>query len=493
MKTSLCSLLAAGALGGRFVLGEQTKIDDQNQNIVIDAISTPIVWNKTATIDYTVPEGQGPGNYTILLGQIQPETIVQKGQVGQFCVGASQPLVDNKQQDVKPCHKLGERVQVRLSFMLQDSTRTPLPNAFLCIAKGDDPSRCFTYSKEFEVQKDETVTSSQASVSLPTIPTSLFLTATYSALGVVSGTPSVATLFSKTVTSDPSIVATVTTAPSEQAVVKTASKSNLSLGAKVGIALGAVAVVLAILLFALFLLRRKHRQRSKPEQLMLNQSLNADSHDLITEKELSPASLEGPTPSFGLAPSSPTPSQTRHSALAPSDSIPSKPYTGSAASIPKRKPTLASSSVPVAPMVGRGMEGESVRGVEGTGNAQASSSGGATIGMAVPAGAISREVSSASSIGNGPHGTTANTRESENRSLPFEEYHDAPVYRDARHSPQVFQGGLQAPFLNESDSDRVASMSQAEIDERLREEEEERRIDAAIAEAERVKHGGQGR
>lgn len=68
----------------------------------------------------------------------------------------------------------------------------------------------------------------------------------------------------------------------------------------------------------------------------------------------------------------------------------------------------------------------------------------------------------------------------------FEQYHDVvPIYGDARHVPQVLTGnstsrgvgvGVQSPFLSEE------GMTPAEV---ARLEEEERRIDAAIAEAER--------
>jgi hypothetical protein len=63
----------------------------------------------------------------------------------------------------------------------------------------------------------------------------------------------------------------------------------------------------------------------------------------------------------------------------------------------------------------------------------------------------------------------------------FEEYHDVPIYGDARHTPTVYESHpslLQAPFLSEE------GMSAEEI---ARLEEEERRIDAAIEEAERVR------
>jgi hypothetical protein len=64
----------------------------------------------------------------------------------------------------------------------------------------------------------------------------------------------------------------------------------------------------------------------------------------------------------------------------------------------------------------------------------------------------------------------------------YEEYRDTPmpVYGDARHSPRVYsteeRHGVKAPFLTEE------GMSAEEV---ARLEEEERRIDAAIAEAER--------
>lgn len=78
-----------------------------------------------------------------------------------------------------------------------------------------------------------------------------------------------------------------------------------------------------------------------------------------------------------------------------------------------------------------------------------------------------------------------NRRSVDARSISIydEPYQDVPLYGDARHVPQMYSGrDMQfasqspTPFLSEP------GMSQEEI-ERL--EEEERRIDAAIAEAER--------
>jgi hypothetical protein len=245
--------------------------------------------------------------------------------------------------------------------------------------------------------------------------------------------------------------------------VETGRKSGLSVGAKVGIAVGAVALLLAILILALLFLRKKHRQKSHHERLMLNQSLNADSRDLITEKEVSPVSYQIPTLNFA-SPDSPT-SQTRHSALSPYDSIASQPYNGSAASIPRRKATLSTataSSVAPPPVPSE------------------------PVAATIP---ISREVSSASS--HLPPSRSISTTTPPPQSRNYEQYRDIPPYGHA--SPQVYQGGLQAPFLSETDSDRGGSIAMTDADHtRLTEEEEERRIDAAIAESERLK-SAQGR
>jgi hypothetical protein len=243
----------------------------------------------------------------------------------------------------------------------------------------------------------------------------------------------------------------------------TRSKGGLSIGAIVGIAVGGVVVILAILILALLFLRKKHRQKSNKEGLILNQSLNADSHDLITEKEISPISYQIPTLNFASS-GSPT-SQTRHSTLSPYDSIPSQPYNGSAASIPRRKATLSTATAssiqpPAAPSE--------------------------PVATMIP---ISREVSSASS--HLPPSRSISITQSSSQPQNYEQYHDVPPYGHA--SPQVYQGGLQAPFLSETDSERGGSVALSDVDHaRLTEEEEERRIDAAIAESERLKNA-QGR
>ncbi|RDL36696.1 uncharacterized protein BP5553_06048 [Venustampulla echinocandica] len=272
------------------------------------------------------------------------------------------------------------------------------------------------------------------------------------------------------------IGATVTAAPNSPAATggvatggqssdgSSNNKGGLSVGAKVGIAVGAVAVVLILLILALLFLRRKHRQRGAPEQVMLNQSLNTDSRDLITEKEISAGSFDAPVAAFSN--SSPT-SHVRHPSLSPYETAPSRPYSGSAAAIPRRSPTTNVFS-------------DAVTGASA-----------AAVGVAAaPTTTVSREVSNASSAIISPRSTAA----SPTGNPHFEEYHDVPVYGDARHSPQVHagaSGSQQAQHLSESGDHSNYSTLSADEAARLREEEEERKIDAAIAEADRVKASGQ--
>ncbi|CAG8952571.1 hypothetical protein HYFRA_00009677 [Hymenoscyphus fraxineus] len=254
-----------------------------------------------------------------------------------------------------------------------------------------------------------------------------------------------------------------------------APSSGLSTAAKAGIGVGALGVAAIILLGILLCLRKRQRQTKGPDQIMLNQS-SADSHDLITEKEAersSPASYEAPTQVYSgalnLPPKPQTP--TRHSALSPYEEIPSQPYTGSAAAIPRRKPTISSNT-----------------------NANPTNTNNPPPSIADPSSSsssppppttalsptttisptISREVSAASTIGP-PSRTDASPP-----TRTFEEYRDVPTTYAERHTPP-------APFLGNESTSR-GSMSEADL-ARLTEEEEERRIDAAIEEAERLRSG----
>jgi hypothetical protein len=216
------------------------------------------------------------------------------------------------------------------------------------------------------------------------------------------------------------------------------SSGGLSTGAKVGIALGALFLAAILLLVALFFLRRKHSRRSQPEQVMLTRDMHADSfsRNLIAEKEeLNSSPLSGPSLVDHSLPIQ------RHSALSPYDPLPSAPYSGAAATapsaIPQRKPTTAT----MASTVFRGISNASTGSV--------------------------LSPRSATTAGDTP-------------GHEFEEYHDVPIYGDARHVPQLntFSGAShsQAPFLGEE------GMT---AEEAARLEEEERRIDAAIEAAER--------
>jgi hypothetical protein len=171
---------------------------------------------------------------------------------------------------------------------------------------------------------------------------------------------------------------------------------------------------------------------------MLTRDMHADSfsRNLIAEKEeLNSSPLSGPSPVDHSLPIQ------RHSALSPYEPLPSAPYSGAAATapseIPRRKPTTAM----MASTVSRGISNASTGSVLSPRSATTTS------------GAAGHE---------------------------FEEYHDVPIYGDARHVPQMntFSGAShsQAPFLGEE------GMT---AEEAARLEEEERRIDAAIEAAER--------
>jgi hypothetical protein len=279
-----------------------------------------------------------------------------------------------------------------------------------------------------------------------------------------------------------SIAATVTVTtgsltPTTSAVTITgSSNSGLSTGAKIGIAIGALGIFGLILLAILFFLRRKHAKRSAhmpldsnqpQEQVMLTRSMHTDSFDpsgnngrsaILAEKEEASSSataiLRPESNSSNSSPTQlqhPTETETRH-VVAPYVPLPSLPYSGNAASAPRRNPTNAT-----------------------------------------VASTVSRNISAASALSSGPISPRSQTTPTEE----FSPYHDVPIYGDARHSPQIFQGhghshknstgsvgiggggeralGTSSPFVTDE-------MTPEEI---ARLEEEERRIDAAIAEAER--------
>ncbi|KAJ5032465.1 uncharacterized protein L3040_009069 [Drepanopeziza brunnea f. sp. 'multigermtubi'] len=216
--------------------------------------------------------------------------------------------------------------------------------------------------------------------------------------------------------------------PTASGSSSSSSNGGLSVGAKVGIALGVLAFALILVLVVLFL-RRKHGKRSQPENVNLTEGMHQhqDSYpqELNAEKASPIAPSEAATPIVEPL--------SRHSALSPQEVIASHfCAAGPAAAVPRRKP-IAATVARVATM-------------RSTASTTSSS------------GLQSPQL---------PHG--------------FEQYHDIPItYGDARHSPQVFPENLnlvRAPFLYSQEGLSAEEM------ERL--EDEERRIDAAIAEAER--------
>lgn len=232
-----------------------------------------------------------------------------------------------------------------------------------------------------------------------------------------------------TVTSSP----TTTNAPtSSPASVSSKSKGGLPTGAIAGIAIGGFIIILLALLVGFFCYRRSRRRSTQgtPEQVLLTHNIHNGSRDLIGEK------MESEGPMLGSI------LETRPSLSPFSHLSTSAPYNGPVGPgrlsplpqqslIPQRHPTSATVNT-----------------------------------MHTEVSNISRGLSDAS----GPMSSRSTVRGD------FEEpYHDVPIYGDARHVPQIYQGTLQAPFLSEP------GMTDEEL---TRLEEEERRIDAAILEAE---------
>jgi hypothetical protein len=333
-----------------------------------------------------------------------------------------------------------------IDFLQGGTAGTGLDNAefFFCLAnrpKYIDRLECGSYGPFFTINGFTSKRPGlsprqlpQLSMPPPQMPTTVLSITSYSSIisvrgaSITSTAPAQATSSIMATLSMPVSTTTMTPTPSATSSSSPVSAHHsFSTSAKVGIALGALVLVALVLLAALFFLRRKHRSRSSPpEQVMLTRDMHTDSfasNAIIAEKEATSAN--------NIANASPVDDNLpiqRHSAVQPYDSVPAAPYTGDAASVPRRKPTNAS--------------------------------------------AISRVSGPAS-----PRSLTVSTPPDE-----YEEYRDQPmpVYGDARHSPRVYsteeRQGVKAPFLSEE------GMSAEEV---ARLEEEERRIDAAIAEAER--------
>ncbi|CZR50910.1 uncharacterized protein PAC_00784 [Phialocephala subalpina] len=389
-------------------------------------------------------------------------------------------------------------------------TASTLDNLFLCIGPSIGTNNsCNYYSSVFSLGTMDgtnivagpaassisfpatmTLTSTQASPSLQvhgatTITSGSGNQPTFAASSASDGVPASTSL--TTATQSPSQTASASATLGAAASRKSTS---LSTGAKVGIALGALAFIFLLLLALLFFLKKKHskRTRSQPEQVMLTRDMHTDSfsrNQMMMEKDrginhTSTINSLQQDRDLGLdtpletSPSSTLPIQ-RHSALSTYEPVLSAPYSGpvgagvaggtAASSVPRRKPTAAT----MASTVSRG---------------------------------LSTTSNSTGPISPGGHSlTTTNTHtgsgETHTPPEPFEAYHDVPIYGDARHVPQVFTssdpgqraivgGGSTTPFLGEE----TEGMSAEEV---ARIEEEERRIDAAIAAAEASEASGRGR
>ncbi|TAQ90516.1 hypothetical protein B7494_g1166 [Chlorociboria aeruginascens] len=218
---------------------------------------------------------------------------------------------------------------------------------------------------------------------------------------------------------------TVTPTPTTTAVPGSSSKSGLPLGAKVGIPIAAATFACIALFFAMACLRR--RRSKKHSKAMLSSDMHElGSRDLLAEKEaFTNSSLDEPHPSQARLYDSPAPT-----------------YSSAAEHRISRPPQLNPLSL-------------------------------------TPQFEMSRNPSSASAA---ISARTTNSRTSRGLERVSDDgseepYSDVPIYGDARHSPQVFPAG-GSTFLSEP------GMSQEEL---ARLEDEERRIDEAIAAAERAR------
>ncbi|KAJ8069645.1 hypothetical protein OCU04_000078 [Sclerotinia nivalis] len=289
-----------------------------------------------------------------------------------------------------------------------------------------------------------------------------------------SNTP-ISTTWNATVTTSPTAPPTSTATDAANATgasnASTSRSSGLSLGAKIGIAFGAIILVFLLLLALLLLLRRRRKNSPSnpsrtPENLLLSSSLkNNDSRDLSVAEKLNLTDrIDTNTP------------LTSHGAVMPYDHDDDLPAPGSA--------FTANTPVPISPR--RSQVANTLRSDVGS------------MGISIASG-ISRPVSP---LGGNNEGITI-SRENSHERLDGRSIFDQEPYTDNINGasaasaasgalgaiiagqtrtqssnldiPKVYKGTLQAPFLSEPgmSAEEVATL-----------EEEERRIDEAIAEAE---------
>ncbi|KAF7878860.1 hypothetical protein EAF04_000063 [Stromatinia cepivora] len=294
-----------------------------------------------------------------------------------------------------------------------------------------------------------------------------------------SNTP-ISTTWNATVTTSPTALPTSTGIDVANAIgasnASTSKSRGLSLGAKIGIALGVIILVFVLLLALLLLLRRRRKNSPPnpsrtPENLLLNSSLkNNDSRDLSVAEKLNLTDrTDTSTP------------LTSHGVVMPYDHDDDLPAPGSA--------FTANTPVPISPR--RSQAANTLRSDVGS------------MGISIASG-ISRPVSP---MGGNNEGITI-SRENSHERIDERSIFDQEPYTDNINGasaasgamgvnaasgalgaiiaaqtrtqssnldiPKVYKGTLQAPFLSEP------GMSAEEV---ARLEEEERRIDEAIAEA----------
>lgn len=242
------------------------------------------------------------------------------------------------------------------------------------------------------------------------------------------------------------------------------SSSKLGTGPIVGIAIGGV-VVLILLIFAAFVCIRQRRNDNEVQHTLLHNG-STGSHDGSRGLQMEKSPSVTPTaPMLPFLETRPSSGPFDHLEL-------SEPYSGPAGPVMRARP---SSSLP--PMASIAPTSAAVASTPVTGIAAAVAAAAAA--SAAPGMALSTEspvVPDNMSESSAPLSPRSTLRSVSAYSVPYSvPYSDHPTYGDARHTPQLYESPSQTPFLSEP------GMTAEELS---RLEEEERRIDAAIAEAE---------
>jgi hypothetical protein len=244
------------------------------------------------------------------------------------------------------------------------------------------------------------------------------------------------------------------TAAASQSDASGSSHSKLGTGPIVGIAVGGAVVLILIAFLAFFCVRRR-RPDSEAKEMLL-QDGSAGSRDALhgVQGEKRPSSIIPSVPMLSFL-------ETRPSS-GPFDHLErSEPYFGPAGPMVRSRPP--STAVPGA----------------STTTASTSTALAAGAAGAAAVAAAKRVSSTAESLMVPDHMSEASAplspRTERSLSTYSVPYSDIPTYGETRHTPQLYESPSQTPFLSEP------GMSAEELS---RLEEEERRIDAAIAAAE---------